>query len=287
MSEKVTEEVVEEVVEETTEEVVEEMKTETAFVDSMLEQLTDEDLKGAKMWDNLKGKDANELAQYVKELKSFAGKKGDIPKADATEEEWSEFYGKLGRPDDTDGYEFSMNDEFRDLVGESAPFFEKAIDGFKEQAFKLGATPEKADGLVDWYLSMVADQTTEVNKVMEDQSAANDKTLRTEFGDAYDGIQDGIKAMLTNNGMTQEQAEYVEKIGVFKDPAIAIPLSKIAAKFADDPEIGHHQTKTMSGLKDQLAEAELSRRPYLVSGEKVPAHLTQKINDLYTKIGNN
>jgi len=283
MSEEVAE-----VVEEAVEEVAVEAKvSEVPFSDTFIESITDEDVKENKMWENLKGKDANEIARYMSELKSFAGKKGDIPKSDATDEEWAEFYGKLGRPESTEGYEFSMNDEFKELVGEGAPFFEKAIDGFKEQAFKMGASPEKADQLVDWYLGIAADQIGETNKAIEEQGKENDKALRTEWGSSYDGIYDGIKAMMTNNGMSQEQIDYADKLGVFKDPAIAIPLAKISAKFADDPEIGHHQTRTVNGLKDQLTHAEMERKPYLVSGEKVPAHLTTKINELYVKIGDN
>ena len=95
----------EEEVVESTEEVVEEVAEETpveesseSFVDSMLSQIDNEDIKSAGFWKNLEGKDANELGQYIKELNNFAGKKGDIPKSDATEEEWNAFYEKLGRP---------------------------------------------------------------------------------------------------------------------------------------------------------------------------------------------
>ena len=116
--------------EEVVEEVVEESNTQPAsFVSSMLDQIEDAEIKDAGFWKNLEGKDATEVGKYIKELQSFAGKKGDIPKPDASEEEWGEFYGKLGRPENIDGYDFTIGDEFRELVGEdSAPFFEKAVE---------------------------------------------------------------------------------------------------------------------------------------------------------------
>ena len=93
--------------------------------------------------EKLGGKNANEVGKYIKELQSFAGRKGDIPKDDATDEEWDAFYQKLGRPETIEGYDFSINEEFKELVGEGfAPFFDKVVSDFKEKAFQLGATPK-------------------------------------------------------------------------------------------------------------------------------------------------
>jgi len=286
MSEETTNE---EVVEETTEEVVEESNTQPAsFVSSMLEQIDDAEIKDAGFWKNLEGKDATEVGKYIKELQSFAGKKGDIPKSDATEEEWAEFYGKLGRPEDTDGYDFTIGDEFRELVGEdSAPFFEKAVEGFKEQAFKMGASADKAEGLVDWYLGMVAQELEESEVAMKEAEAEMDKELRGEWGDSYDGMMSGIEAMLKANGMPEENLEYAREAGLLKDPALAMTLGNIAARFQDDPEIGHHQTGTTAGLKDQLFDVNEQVKDYIRTGKSIPDHITQKRLDLMTKLGEN
>lgn len=289
-----TEEVVEEATETTTEatetvETIEKVETteEKAFVDSMLDAMTDEEVKGHKMWENLKGKDADELGRYVKELKSFAGKKGDIPKPDASEDEWNEFYQKLGVPESKDEYDFAMNDEFKELVGESAPFYEQALDWFKEAALGGRMKPEDADKLVDGYFDLVAGQTKEAQKALDALNSANEETLRNEWGDAYDGIYGGVKALLKSNGMTDEDISKAEAAGVLKEPGLAITLGKIAAKLEDDPEIGHHQTRTVSGLHDQLNEINSQVGQYIEKGESVPKHLQQKRMDLMNKLGEN
>ena len=287
MSEETTnEEVVEEVTEETpTEELTQESNS---FVSSMLEQIDDADIKDAGFWKNLEGKDATEVGKYIKELQSFAGKKGDIPKSDASEEEWAEFYSKLGRPENTDGYDFTIGDEFRELVGEdSAPFFEKAVEGFKEQAFKMGASADKAEGLVDWYLGMVAQELEESEAAYKEAETEMDKELRGEWGDSYDGMMNGIEAMLKANGMPEENLQYAREAGLLKDPALAITLGNIAARFQDDPEIGHHQTNTQAGLKDQLFDINQEIGEYLKSGTKIPQHIQQKRIDLMNKLGEN
>ena len=275
--------------EEVVEEVVEESNTQPAsFVSSMLEQIDDEEIKDAGFWKNLEGKDATEVGKYIKELQSFAGKKGDIPKPDATEEEWDEFYGKLGRPENTDGYDFTISDEFRELVGEdSAPFFEKAIDGFKEKAFEMGASSDKAEELVDWYLGMVAEELEESESGIKEFEAEMDSELRGQWGDSYDGMMNGIEAMLKANGMPEENLQYAKEAGLLKDPAIAITLGNIAARFQDDPEIGYHQTGTTAGLKDQLFDVNEQVKDYIRSGKSIPDHITQKRLDLMTKLGEN
>lgn len=288
----ITEEVTTEATEETTEAV--ETTTETtettdkAFVDSMLEQVSDEDVKSAKFWGNLKGKDANELAQYVKELNSFAGKKGDIPKADASEEEWDAFYAKMGRPEDANGYEFGLNDEFKELIGEEAtPFFEKVIEGFKEQSFKLGLDPKRGEELVNWYLDVVAGQATEGRKTLDEMETERDTQLKNEWGDEYDGLYSGNKALLKRFGMSDEGMDAAEQSGILKEPELAITLAKINSQFDDDPQIGHMQTKTTAGLKDQMSEVNQEIANYIKKGEPIPAHIASKRMDLMDKLGEN
>tara|TARA_R100001015_G_C4593870_1_gene149185 strand:+ start:48 stop:920 length:873 start_codon:yes stop_codon:yes gene_type:complete len=279
----------EEEVVETTEEVVEEVAEETpveesseSFVDSMLSQIDNEDIKSAGFWKNLEGKDANEVGKYIKELQSFAGKKGDIPKSDASQEEWDAFYNKLGRPEDVDGYDFTIGDEFTKVVGEeSVPFFENAVEEFKQEIFKIGATAEQAEDLVDWYLGFVANSIEEDNKAVEENIETMESQLRKEWGDSYDGMMNGIEVMLKANGMPEENVEFAKESGLLKDPAFALALGRIATKFADDPEIGHHQTNTLAGITDQLFDVEQEVKEYLKTGTPIPTHIREKMDYLY------
>ena len=294
MSEEVTnEEVTEETVEETpVEETAVEETTNTqstaSFVDSMLEQIEDDDVKGAGFWKSLEGKDATEVGKYIKELQSFAGKKGDIPKSDASQEEWDSFYTKLGRPESVDAYDFTIGDEFAKMVGEdSVPFFEKAVEGFKEQMFSLGASAEKAEEVVNWYLGQVAQELEESEAAFKEAEEEMDKELRGQWGDSYDGMMNGIEAMLKANGLPEENLAFAIESGLFKDPALAVTLGNIAARFQDDPEIGHHQTNTMAGIRDQLAETDMEVLEYVKKGIKVPPHIAQRRIDLMNKLGEN
>ena len=285
MSEEVVnEEVVETPVEETPVENTEEV----AFANSFIEQIDDPEVREAGFWKNLEGKNATEVGRYFKELQSFAGKKGDIPKPDASEEEWSEFYSKLGRPESAEGYDFTLNEEFTEIVGEdAAPFFEKAIEGFKEHAFSMGANADKAEELVDWYLGMVAEQVEEGGQAEAKANEENETALRKEWGDSYDGLNRSIRSMLEVNGMNKEDVEALDTYGVLNEPSLAIALGNIAKRFSDDPEIGHLQTQTQAGVRDQLYDVEQEVVEFVKRGERIPVNLQEKRSSLMSKLGEN
>jgi hypothetical protein len=75
--------------------------------------------------------------------------------------------------------------------------------------------------------------------------------------------------------------------GLLKDPSLAITLGKIAAQFADDEEIGHHQTNTMAGLKDQLFEVNQQIKDLLGTTGNIPSHIQEKRLDLMRRLGDN
>ncbi len=247
----------------TTDEVVEttetttEASTEKAFVDSMLDSMTDAEIKDHKMWDNLKGKSADELGRYVKELKSFTGKKGDIPKEDASEEEWGEFYAKMGRPESADAYEWNLNDEFKELVGDQAEFYEGITNAFKEKAFEVGLSDANAEKVFNAVIADIGDKFGEVNTVRTEREAAAEAALNNEWKESRQGIEQGIKAVLKDKGgLDNDAVDSLIEAGLFKEPKLAIALGRIASQFDDDSEIGGLHTRTQSGLEDQKMDLE-------------------------------
>ena len=282
MSEEEVVESTEEVVETPVEETTEQDAGSVAFVDSMLEQIDDEDVKGAGFWKNLQGKNANEVGQYIKELQSFAGKKGDIPKSDASEDEWNDFYSKLGRPENVEGYDFSINQDFADIVGQdAASAYATAIEEFKKEIFKIGANADQAEGLVDWYLERAANTTLQTKEAFETAEKEKTDELKKAWGESYDGMNKSIEGLLRNNGMEDEHIEWAKQSGILNEPTLAITLGNIANRFADDPEIGHHQTKTLAGINDQLFDVEQEVVEYLKTGTPIPPHIREKMDYLY------
>ena len=258
---------------------------EKSFTDDWIGKIEDEELKGNKILERLAGKSADEVAQYLVELNSWNGKKGDIPAKDATQEEIDAFQIKMGRPETAEGYDFSLNDDFVKLVGEqNAPLYQGMVDGFKDTALKVGLSEEQASEIMEYYLSSAADDINGVNEVSTKLQAESQATIDKEWGDSKPQIEGAIHAMLQKAGA---DTDALKASGALADPAIAIPLGKIAKDLADDPEIGHHMTRTITGLHDQLAETNALVAGYIKTGEKVPAHIAQKRATLMNKLGEN
>jgi predicted house-cleaning noncanonical NTP pyrophosphatase (MazG superfamily) len=151
----------------------------------------------------------------------------------------------------------------------------------------MGASSDQAEEMVNIFLESVAESVEESNQDNTEILEEMEKELRTEWGEEYDGMLNGIEAMLTANGFPEENMEYLKQSGMLKDPAFAITMGNIASKFADDPEIGHHQTNTMAGLRDQLAEVNMDIAEMVRTGTKIPPHIAQKRLDLMNKLGDN
>jgi hypothetical protein len=104
-----------------------------------------------------------------------------LPGKDATPEQWSEFYGKLGRPEKSADYGLTVRDgEDAAFVGEVAEVMHK-YGLTKEQALGLQKElSEKADGRLS-----AAEQQKQAAQDAKNQ--AEQTELKTELGDRYDG----------------------------------------------------------------------------------------------------
>lgn len=106
-----------------------------------------------------------------------------MPGKDATPEAWAEFYGKLGRPESPDGYEFPIPEGQDGTFAKTvAPMLHKAgITG--EQAKILGnewnALQAKAEA------DYAASESARINAI-NTKNKAEAEALKTEWGDQND-----------------------------------------------------------------------------------------------------
>lgn len=127
-------------------------------------------------------KDLGGLAKsYINAQKLIGSDKVPIPKDGASDEEWSAFFAKVGRPESPDKYEFHP-------LGESPegfsmdPEFEKA---FRTEAHKLGLNKKQAAAM---WGSLQARAAQQFKGAIESRQAALTKegeALKTEWGQAY------------------------------------------------------------------------------------------------------
>lgn len=137
---------------------------------SWLESLPDE-IKGdpsLKMF-----KEPSDLAKsWVNAQKMIGAEKVIIPNDKSTDEEWSAFHQKLGRPESADKYEIKGAD--------GKPIDSEITKTFKDTAFKLGLSPKQVEGLAQWNMGALShaqelQKTAELNQVKESIKAYVEK----------------------------------------------------------------------------------------------------------------
>ena len=149
-----------------------------------------------------------------------------IPGLDATPEQQSEFYNRLGRPEAEDGYSFKL-DEGIDT---------SRLDTMRSKAHALGITDEQFSGMaqadMDFMTGAVQDQSDQA--VISKAEA--ELALKKEWGAAYDTKVAGIDVAAHKLGFSDEHL-----IGLHK---IMGPVD--AMKFVDglNSKIGDHQMES-------------------------------------------
>ena len=135
---------------------------------------------------------------YVSAQRMVGLDKIAVPTEHSTDEEWSQVYDKLGRPESPEGYDLEMNNIPAGL--EANP---QLVDWFAGTAHDIGLTPKQAQALADRYNVMAG----EVEQAPDDMALAAEakeqegvRSLQKEYGKAFDTKIGTAKAVLSQYG---------------------------------------------------------------------------------------
>ena len=135
---------------------------------------------------------------YVSAQRMVGLDKIAVPTEHSTDEEWTQVYDKLGRPETPGGYDLQMNN-----VPEGLEANPQLVDWFAGTAHEIGLTPKQAQALADKYNVMAG----EVEQSPDDQALQADakeqegiRSLQKEYGRAFDTKIGTAKAVLSQYG---------------------------------------------------------------------------------------
>lgn len=204
---------------------------------SLFDGLSDDNRRvaEAKGWDS-----PDKIVESYRNLEAKIGDSLRPPADDASPEEWQAFYGRLGRPDAPDGYEFTMPQD----LAEDFPYDAESAGRFAQWAHEAGLTPRQAQNLHDRF---VQDMNGQFAATGEERMAAVDKAhdaLVEAWGEPSTeryqrsvelanralrelGGDDLAQALIGRGAITPE--------GAIADPAIGFMLKKAGERlFAED-----------------------------------------------------
>lgn len=152
-----------------------------------------------------------DLLNSYRNLEKFAGGSKnlvELPGVDADEGKLGEFYNRLGRPADPNGYEIKAPEG-----GDP-----EMTEWFKSTAHKLGLTSKQATELFGQYNQWATEKMTGVQQASQQQAAQaaerDINSLKQEWGQGYDAQIDMGRRAVAALGMDQAKlSEYEAKLG--------------------------------------------------------------------------
>ena len=187
--------------------------------------LSDE-VRADKSLENIK--DIEALAKsYVHAQKLVGADKIPVPNKYATDKDWDAVYEKLGRPKSADGYKFDLPQDKK--------VDEVSLKEFSTQAHKLGLLPGQAQGMVKFYNEMTAKSLQDADGKALAAREASEKTLKQEFGQAYDQKVTQAATLAKSVGATDILNRNLEdgtKLG--DHPDMIKVFAQLASKMGED-----------------------------------------------------
>lgn len=143
-----------------------------------------EDIRGHKSLDHIP--DVGALAKsYVHAQAMIGADKIVMPGKTSTQEDWDEFYNRIGRPQSSEEYNLPEPQEF-----EADP---DMTNWYRQAAHEIGLTENQAAKLYEAYNNFAANQGQSSEMDYQVQLEQTQQELMREFGDAYeDRINQGF-----------------------------------------------------------------------------------------------
>lgn len=181
----------------------------------------------------MEAKTPDDLAKMLISAQSMIGRdKVVLPPENATDEQLSEFYNKLGRPEVPEGYKFEMPKDVQLPEG-----FEPDVqmtEHFRGVMHKHGLTQEQAAGLYAEHIQYFAGLNEQVSANADQQYERDVQTLKQEFGEAFDQNIAAANNVLKKIDGGDKVTELLKNAGLANDPTMVKFLYGVAKSFGDD-----------------------------------------------------
>ena len=186
---------------------------------------------------------------YINATKMIGQDKVALPNKNSTEDQWNEFYDKVGRPESADKY--SLN-----IKSDVVPLDNGAVKQFAENEHKLGLNNKQAQGVLEFYKNSM-EGTAQQSKVdTETAQVQAEQELRQEWGREFENNVKKAGALAKAN-MNSDILDLELKSGirVGDHPELIKGFAKIASMMSEDKIVS---PESDSASKSADIESEIS-----------------------------
>jgi len=164
------------------------------------------------------------------------GNKVPVPNEYSSEEEWSNFYAKLGRPADPSGYTFEVDESVKSLEG---VYDEEGMKAYAQLAHQVGLTPKQAQAIAGKYFEGMAYQHAQLEEQQRAAIEGYTQELAKDWGQK-DSPRWKRNEQLADLGMDALglTAEDIEAMPEARSPAFLKAMVKVAGMIKERPAAG-------------------------------------------------
>ena len=197
-----------------------------------------------------------------------------------TPDEWQEVYGRLGRPEDPNGYEISIAESLPEPVQE---MMNRNLDWFRTTAFDLGLNADQAIKLHEAYSTFLSDELKNASDQVDDEMRTAEESLRRDWGQEFD-----TNMALANRAIEDLGGEALislfEQNGLGRNPIVVKAFAIAGKQLSEEAGLDTHSESTVdtNTLDDQISEIQADSA-YLNSNDPRHAGLVRKMAELMNK----
>ena len=195
-----------------------------------------------------------------------------------TEEEWSDAYTKLGRPEAADGYELN--------IPEGLPIDDNFTNGFKAAAHEAGLNQAQLQKLGDWYSGVMQSAIESQTLAKDDKFDEASTALKQQWGEKFEG-----NVNLANRVLDQYASDdflaFLEESELDNHPLMVDFLFSVSKHTAEDGglETSGKQGDSLDPSEIQDKINELMASPAYTNRDD-PSHMSvvDKVQKLYGRL---
>ena len=212
---------------------------------------------------NLEGKTLTDMANMlIAGQKMIGADKFVIPGKDATPDEWTAIYKKLGRPDTPDAYNFKEVEEIPENIRNP-----ERVGEFAKLVHEEGLSSKQANRIFQFHQEMTVKELARMEASKEELLQAGREALMKEYGNAFEEKCRLANSVLRNTRGGEEFRQALKDADLGNDPRVIKFLADTVG-----PNIG----------EDRLVGLDTGRSS---SGANTPEEAKAKIAELRAKEG--
>ena len=218
---------------------------------------------------------------YINATRMIGQDKVAVPNENSTDDQWNEVYAKLGRPESADKYKLDINSEV-------APIDEGAIKTFAETSHKLGLNNKQAQGILEYYKSMMEGSAQQSKVDTETAQAQAEQQLRQEWGKTFDeNVKKAGSIAKANLGVDVLDMQLKDGTRLGDHPEVIKGFAKIADMMSEDKIVSTESENVDQGrdLEQEISRIMNDRSgPYWNKGHPEHDKIVQQVYTLRSMI---